>query len=87
MRSDLKFWSCKPVYLRNTAAELEHLVTVVALKMMMMGFPGPFVNYSAAGQFNGREPSHFQQCFDVAVNSGNSKSTYLGLRQLEYLLR
>lgn len=86
MRSDLKFWSCKPVYFRNTTAQFKHLVAVIALKMMMVAFPGSFIDDRAAGQFHRRKPSHLQQRFDVAVNGGNSKPAHLGLRQLEYLL-
>ena len=86
MASNGKMRPCKPVDGGNAAAQIEDPAASVAVKMVVVGLAGPFIDRARAGNLDRNKPAFGQQSFDIPVNRCQPHALNIDLRRIENLV-
>jgi hypothetical protein len=60
-------------------------MALVALKMMVVAFPGLLIHRDATRQLDRTEPAFFNKRFDIAVDGSNAHPVHFFLSQFQDL--
>ena len=74
-------------YLLYAAFELIELAAIIAMEVVMMLLAGHLIAGRVSRNLDRGQPLIFDQCFDVAVNSGNSQTAMMPLRRRQCFLQ
>jgi hypothetical protein len=87
MASHGKARTRQSIDLGNAAAQVEHPAAAVAVEVMVMSLPRPFIHRPGAWHFYRNQPAFLEEGLDVPVDRGEADAIDLDLCRFQHLVR